>query len=159
MKTNLLFPHSFRTIGWLMFAAGTLLAVPILFLHYEPNWMEVQVPVLAGDQIFGTDRTWFTIRANNIADELTAVLFLVGAMFVAFSREKKEDEYIAKIRLDSLVWATYFNYGLLLFAILFVYDLSFYFIMLFNMFTILLFFIIRFRLVLWNAQKALNNEK
>ncbi len=159
MKTKLLFPHSCRVIGWFLFVAGILFTMSILTTHYEPTWLEFRVPVLAGDEIFGTDRTWFTTRKNNLADELASLLFLVGGLLVAFSREKTEDEYIARIRLESLVWATYVNYGLLLFAILFVYDMSFYYVMLFNLFTLLIFFIIRFRLVLWGAKKAMNYEK
>ncbi len=159
MKTNLLFPHSCSIVGWIMFVSGILFALVILITQFEPTWLTLRVPVLAGDELFGSDRTWFTTRVNNLADELASILFLVGGLMVAFSREKIEDEYIARIRLESLVWATYVNYGLLMLAILFIYDMSFYYVMLFNLFTLLIFFIIRFRLVLWSTKKAMTYEK
>ena len=82
--------------------------------------------------------------SNNILNEILGILVIVSSLFVAFSKEKSEDEYISKIRLESLVWAVYFNYGILLFSFLFIYNFSFFWVMLFNMFTVLVFFIIRF---------------
>lgn len=59
-----------------------------------------------------------SINENRLSS-IVGVLFMTGALFVAFSREKTEDEFIAKIRLESLLWATYINYGVLLFCFLF----------------------------------------
>jgi hypothetical protein len=58
-----------------------------------------------------------------------------------------------------LVWATYVNYGVLLLAFIFVYDLSFLWIMIFNMFTILAFFIIRFNWQLYKLHNTVSNEE
>ncbi|PSR57477.1 hypothetical protein AHMF7605_27395 [Adhaeribacter arboris] len=97
----------------------------------------------------------FTFIENSIVDEIIAVLVIVGGILAAFSQEKQEDEYIAKIRLESLLWATYINYGLLLFSILFVYGLGFYQIMIFHMFTVLFIFLIRFNFILYRTSKAM----
>ena len=67
---------------------------------------------------------------------------------------KDEDEYIAQIRLESLLWATYINYGFLLFSILFVYGLGFYQIMVFNIFTLLVIFLVRFNFILYKSAKS-----
>lgn len=91
---------------------------------------------------------------NNLLDELAGVLVLVGGILVAFSIEKMEDEFIAHIRLESLVWATYVNYGLLLLAILFVYGGAFLTVMIVNMFTLLIFFIVRFHIALYQANHS-----
>lgn len=68
---------------------------------------------------------------------------------VAFSREKLEDEWVNRVRLESLQWSVYLNYALLLIALLVVYDEGFFYVMVYNMFTILIFFIIRFNFVLY----------
>jgi hypothetical protein len=81
---------------------------------------------------------------NNVFDELIGLLLIAGGLFIAFSKEETEDEFIAKIRLESLVWATYFNYAILMLSVIFVYGMSFFGVLVFNMFTLLLFFIIRF---------------
>ena len=78
---------------------------------------------------------------------------------VAFSKEKQEDELIAKIRLDSLVWATYVNYAVLMFSMLFIYGMSFLWVMIFNMFTILLFFIFRFNWQVKKLNKTMSYEE
>jgi hypothetical protein len=99
------------------------------------------------------------ITKNNVLNEILGILIIIGALLVAFSKEKTEDEYIAKTRLESLVWATYFNYGILLIAILFVYDLAFFWVMVFNMFTLLLFFIVRFNYMIFKLNKTETNEE
>ena len=96
---------------------------------------------------------------NNILNEIFGILIIISSLFVAFSKEKSEDEYISKIRLESLVWAVYFNYGILLFSILFVFDFSFLWVMIFNMFTVLLFFIIRFNWQISKLKKSANYEE
>ena len=74
-------------------------------------------------------------------------------------KEKTEDEFIAMIRLESLVWATYINYGVLILALIFVYDIPFFWVLVFNMFTTLIFFIIRYNWALNNSKKSIENEK
>ena len=90
---------------------------------------------------------------NNFIDEILTTLFIVCGLIFAFSKEKIEDEMVSKIRLESLVWATYVNYGVLLFCVIFIYGLSFIQVMQYNMFTLLLFFIIRFHWTLYKNSK------
>ncbi|EJF11426.1 hypothetical protein O71_03159 [Pontibacter sp. BAB1700] len=97
----------------------------------------------------------FVLIENNIVDELVAIVAIIGGVLAAFSEEKDEDEYIAKVRLESLLWATYINYGFLLFSVLFVYGLGFYQVMLFNMFTVLFIFLIRFNYVLYKTSRSI----
>lgn len=87
---------------------------------------------------------------NNILNEILGIIMIISSVLVAFSKEVNEDEYISKIRLESLVWAVYLNYAILLLAFVFVYGMSFLWVMIFNMFTILIFFIIRFN---WQIRK------
>jgi FlaA1/EpsC-like NDP-sugar epimerase len=101
----------------------------------------------------------FGFTKVNLTGTIVGILFLIGAIFVAFSKEKREDEYIAGIRLESLLWATYINYGVLLFCFIFFYSFEFLYVMIFNMFTILIFFIIRFYYMLYRSDKSLSHEK
>ncbi|MBW7468190.1 hypothetical protein K0O23_14030 [Pontibacter aydingkolensis] len=95
-----------------------------------------------------------TLVENSIFDEVVAITAIVGGLLAAFSKEKDEDEYIAQIRLESLLWATYINYGFLLFSILFIYGSGFYQIMVFNMFTLLIIFLVRFNFILYRSARA-----
>ena len=86
----------------------------------------------------------FGFIENNVLNEILGVLIIVSGLIVAFSKEFDEDELISKMRLETLVWTIYWNYGILLAAFLLVYDFSFYWVMVFNMFTPLMLFIVRF---------------
>ncbi len=158
MRTNYLLPNSFKRIGWFLFIPGIILGTVFLIIEPEINFLNVTVFSIA-EHSFMEEREFFTFTENNVLDELSGLLIIVGALFIAFSKEKSEDEFISKIRLDSLVWATYINYTILLFAILFVYDMAFLWVMVFNMFTLLIFFIVRYNLALYNLQKQVGDEE
>lgn len=143
MKINYLFPYQFKRIGWYLLIPSSLIGLAAVVYDYQPDFLNFNVPALFIDDFFKEAQLYGMI-SNNILNEILGVLIIVSSLFVAFSKEKQEDEYISKIRLESLVWAVYFNYGILLFSFLFIYDFSFLWVMIFNMFTILLFFIIRF---------------
>lgn len=144
MKITYLFPHSFKLIGLLILIPSLILGLLFIFFDFQIEDLTLEVPALAANDIFGKEKDTFTFIQNNITDEIAAIGFILGALFFSFSREKIEDEYITKIRLESLVWAVYLNYGILIFCFLFIYNFTFLQVMLFNLFTILVFFILRY---------------
>lgn len=152
MKTNYLLPKPFKKIGWFLFIPGAILGLIILFLNPEPGFLDFKMIGLYDNDIFAGD-IQFGMVANNFIDELAGLLLIIGSIFIAFSKQPYEDEFISNIRLESLVWATYINYIILILAILFVYDYNFFWVLVFNMFTILIVFIIRFNWVLAKSSK------
>lgn len=130
MKT-LLFPHSFQRIGWIIFAISAAIGAYILFTD-------------------NTDSYLF----NNIAIIGTCI----GAILATCSREEVEDEMTGQMRLNSLLTALYINYAILIVCSLLIYDLDFLSVMLYNMFTILLIFMVVFRWKIWQVKKATENE-
>jgi hypothetical protein len=157
MNTNFLFPHWTKQIGWILLIPGVILSILFLLFESEISFFDASVFAVAKDNLFGP--TYLVVMENNILDELACILFILGALLVAFSKEQAEDEYIAQIRLASLVWATYVNYAILILAILFVYDFTFFWVLVFNMFTLLTFFLIRFNWALYRAKKQLAHEE
>jgi len=160
MKTQYLFSHKYKKFGWILFLIGFVLGIVLLTNQFEyPNW-EINVFPLIGDKPgILTKNASLIWSKNNIADELASILLIVGGLLVVFSKAKDEDEYISKIRTESLIWATYVNYGILILAVIFVYDMSFFNVLIYNMFTILFFFIIRFHYVLYKTKKSLSYEE
>lgn len=145
MKTNYLLPHKFKTLGWVLFILGIVGGLYVLTANYDQDILSTNVlSIYKGDSLFGKESGFFKIIENDILDEIVALFIILGGMFVTFSREKVEDEFIYKLRKDSLVWAVIFNYSVLIIAILFVYDFAFFDVLVFNMFTPLIFFILRF---------------
>ena len=131
MKT-LLFPHSFQRIGWVVFAISAAIGAYILFTDNTDSYL-----------------------LNNIAIIGTCI----GAILATCSREKVEDEMTEQIRLSSLLVALYINYAILIVCSLLIYDLDFLQVMLYNMFTILLIFMVVFRWKIWRVKKATENEQ
>jgi hypothetical protein len=158
MKTNYLFPNRFKKIGWLLFIPGILLGIVYLIYQSDISLFDIKVFAIAEKVIFN-DADFFTISENNVLDEISSILLIIGALLIAFSKEKTEDEFISKIRLESLVWATYINYAILILAIIFVYDMTFFWVLVFNMFTLLVFFLIRFNWALYKSKNQIGNEE
>jgi len=158
MKTNYLFSSNFKKIGWFLFVTGIILGLIYFIYQSEPTFLNVNVLTIAEQSLF-SKTSFFSITKTNLFDEIIGLFLIIGSIFIAFSKEKSEDEFISKIRLESLVWATYINYAILTLTIIFVYDLVFFWVLVFNMFTILIFFIIRFNWVLYKSKNQLQNEE
>lgn len=158
MKSNYLFPNRFKKIGWLLFIPGIILGVLYLIYQPEASFLDIKTFAIAQEELF-SQTTFFSISNNNVLDEITSLLLVIGAVFIAFSKEKSEDEFISKIRLESLVWATYINYAILVFAIIFVYDMTFFWVLAFNMFTLLVFFLVRFNWALYKTKNLISDEE
>jgi Ca2+-dependent lipid-binding protein len=83
----------------------------------------------------------------------------VGGILATCSKEKIEDEMISHIRLNSLLVSLYINYAVLIVASLLVYDLDFLQVMIYQMFTILLVFMVVFRYQVWRAKRGADDEE
>ncbi len=158
MKQNFLLPKVFKKIGWLLFIPGIILGMVYLILEDEIHFLDLTVFAIADEEVL-SKTAFFSVVKNNVFDELIGLLLIAGGLFIAFSKEETEDEFIAKIRLESLVWATYINYVILMLSVIFVYGMSFFWVLVFNMFTLLLFFIIRFNWALRKSKNLISDEK
>ena len=159
MKLNFLFPSKFKRIGWFTLIPSAIIGLSTLIYEYEPSFLDFNVPAIFVDELFSVNKKTFRMVTNNILNEILGVLIIISTFFVAFSKEKSEDEYISKIRFDSLAWAVYFNYAILILTILFIYDFAFLWVMVFNMFTVLLFFIVRFNWQISKLKKSASYEE
>ncbi len=159
MKTHFLFPNQYKKIGWFLLGLGITLHVMVGYIY--PQWdnrFVVKVFALIDDGL-NSNTNCCAVIENSIADELYLILIIAGGLLVGFSRLKSEDEFISKIRYESLVWATYFNYGLIVFFTLFVYGLSYLNVLFYNIFTLLLFFIIRFHFMIYKLNKTSGDDE
>jgi hypothetical protein len=165
MKSKLLLPHAWKTIGWLILIPTTIAGIILATTGFEADWLNARVFAAFHDNILISppdgkrESGPFSIIETNITSTVIGILFIISAMMVSFSKEKVEDEFIANLRLSSLMWSVWVNYVLLLLAFLFVYGLSFFNVMIYNMFTVLIIFIIRFNYLLLRNRNALADEK
>ncbi len=159
MKTRFLFPNQFKTLGWFLFVPSVLLTVLISVLEINADaYLNVNVWAIYADE-FLSKSTYFAVIENSIVDELLTTSMIVGGILIGFSKLKVEDEMISKIRYESLVWATYLNYGLIVLFTWFIYGTSYLNILFHNMFTLLLFFIIRFHYMIYKLNKTNQDDE
>ena len=160
MKTRYLFSHKYKFFGWIIFSIGMMLGLVLSLNEFDyPSWYVNVFPLIGEGEGLLSRNESLTWSENNIADELTSLLIIIGGILVAFSKVKQEDEYSETIRTESLIWATYVNYIVLVLSILFIYDMPFFHVMIYNMFTILLFFILRFHYMMYKSKKLMINEE
>jgi hypothetical protein len=150
-------------IGWFLLIPSTILGVLQIFYLAGSGlkFLDLKVFTIYSGSFapWGSTTVVFGFDKVNLTGTIIGILFILGAVMVAFAKEKHEDEFIAKIRLESFLWATYINYAILLFCFLFFYGIGFMYVMIFNMFTIIILFIVRFNYVLYRSTKSLLYEK
>ena len=148
-----LFNYKWKRIsGWIFY-----LTIPIgmylLFTDSFEDLLKIQVfSLFHYETIFTTSDTENIIGSrgfqwieNGFVDEILTFVIIVSGIIHSFCKEKIEDELISKLRMDSLVISLYINYGVLIFFNFFVYELSYFYVMVFHLFTILILFNLIFR--------------
>jgi hypothetical protein len=159
METRFLFPNAFKKLGWLLFVPALLAAILFRILGFDLNeYIKIPVFAIYEDRILFKDII-FGLTETGFLDELLIIGLIVGGILIGFSKLKYEDEYTVKIRYESLIWAMYFNFGLLLFFTLTIYGSTYFEVMQFNIFSSLLFFIARFHYKIYQLNKSANDEE
>ena len=162
MKTKFLLPHKFKRIGIIILLSTIAMLVVewltggLLFLQKTSIFAVVDTGMPLS---FNAEHDYFVKIQDDIRFELYSVLAIIGGIFLAFSKQRIEDEYISKIRLESLVWATYLHFILLVLSILAVYGIGFLNVLLINVFSVLILFNIRFYIILLKTKHSRRDEK
>ena len=149
---NYLFPNRFKAVSGLIFYIALIFGFYLWITDGFDEVLVVPVPDLFGtDSLFDGGSGWMQ---NSILDELFTVLIIISGIIHSFSREKIEDELISKLRLDSLIWSLYVNYTVVILATLLIYDFMYFNVLIFNLFTIILFFNLKLRFSLHKHYKS-----
>lgn len=160
MKT-LLLPHGYKKIGWILLVpsliVGIIFVVLDFHLPFEPT-INTFGYFGKGFEIGHAKQPAFRVGAIDLIPNLVSILLLIGGIFVVFSKEKTEDEFINQIRLHSLQFSVFINYALLLICILCIHGIAFLDVMVYNMFTVIFIYILRFHYLLHN-NSIIRNEQ
>lgn len=154
METKLLLPNRYKRVGWIIFVPCLVLTIlsilqvapGISFFdsdHIFAEWTNMNVAKDSGLGILFDD------SSNDLAGEILMTLTAIGFFFVAFSRERTDDEWIMKVRLESLLWAFYVHLAAFLLAVWLSYSLAFYAVLSWNMLTAPLVFLARFHWIVY----------
>ena len=143
MKARFLFPHNFKRIGILLSIPFTILGLLCLYKDFSFHFLVFNKPLffsLGHDNFLGD---------FDLTNEFAIIGTILGLILISFSKEKLEDEYVATLRLESLQWSMYVNFALLIFSTLLIYGENYYTVTIYNMFTPLIIFILRFNYLLY----------
>ena len=151
MNTTLLIAHRWKTLGWIL-TLPALIAGIYLFSLDNIDYVQVHIPNWLARFMwidhFMSDNGSTDGVDLFLLDEIISLSLLSGLLLLAFSKEKVEDEWIQKVRLESLQWSVLINTLLLMGFTIFAHGIPFLTVMVYNMFTPLLIFVGRFYWIL-----------
>ncbi|RAI91557.1 hypothetical protein [Algoriphagus yeomjeoni] len=149
MLSKILLPHRFQKFGWILLLPFAVLLFAATYSGFEFSWLNI-----SSAESQGGISDFFDPDKENFSVEFAMIGVFLSLFLIAFSKEKEEDEYIQKLRLDSLLVACYTHTFILIIATLMLYGFGFLEFMGYNLFTIQLIFIGRFKWVLYKQGQS-----
>ena len=151
---NYLFNYKYKKIsGWIFY-----LSIPIgLFLLWNDRIHDVfvvNVFSIFSYEWIGSERTGFGWIENGLGDEIFTLLIIVSGLINSFSKEKIEDELISRIRLESLSLSLFISFGLIIISTFLVFNINYMYVLVFNLFLIILLFNLIFKFRLFKHYKS-----
>jgi hypothetical protein len=138
MMKMFLLPYRFKLVGWILVIAALILTG--FYMWFDFN---LKMPVFALISSFLETRMLVTFRTN-VADELIMLLFIIGMGMAVGSKERIETEAIVKVRAAAMIKALFTNSILLLISVLFVYGSVFITILVLNLVSFQVFYLLFF---------------
>ncbi|MBP1645045.1 MAG: hypothetical protein H6Q16_620 [Bacteroidetes bacterium] len=162
MKKTFLFPTCFRKIGWII-SIVTLLYFVIGVIFFEAKYdFNFKMPAIVGYgeiPFFSEETKYFVLAHTSFITTLFPVLMIIGLVFIAFSRERNEDEYVSKIRERALVWSVLATCAVLILANLLIYGLDALYVFWFDFLFFLLLFVIKFRIDIFRFNRSAKKDE
>jgi hypothetical protein len=133
-----LLPYKYKWVGAVLVFSGL---VGLVFF----TWFDfvLTLPVFAVFSSFFETKI-FTTYWTNVSDELIMLSLLCGLFLMVFSKEKAESGILDKLRAKAFAKAILSNMCLLVLSIIFVYGKDFLAILLLNLFSAFIFYLIYF---------------
>jgi hypothetical protein len=132
MKRLALFPSYWKFIALLLLAGSIALSIANDKYNFEFSWLSY--PKVHHNDIFN----------NNLTDEVWLTGLVGSLLILCFCKERIEDEYVQAIRLHAWQWAVVTNYLLFMIATWTVYGLQFLGIVMYNVLTPLVIYLLIF---------------
>lgn len=133
---NLLFPHVFRPIGWIMLIPTLILGILLL------------CDILSIDGVTET-----------ILIDTSIIGIALGSVFVTCSRERIEDEMTIAIRLRALLTSLYVYVAFLIIWTLTVNGLAYLYVMAVSLVMMPIIFVVRFKYEMYKYYKIKSDEE
>jgi hypothetical protein len=150
---NYLFDNKYKKISGLVFYLTSIIGLYLLLTDRISDLFTLNVYSLFSESF--SDLTygggWIE---NGLGDEIFTTIIIISGLINSFCKEKIEDELISKIRLESLTMSLFISYGLVILSTFLIYNLSYMYVLVFNLFIILILFNLIFRYRLYEHYKS-----
>ena len=148
MNKNYLFPHQFRIVGWVLAIVAVVGYLWLPEIHFK-------MPSLYFDTFFDNENeSGFFRMARTNSLSIAMILLTIGLLFIGFSKEKVEDEFVQYLRAQSLIWATYVTATLFIATTLLIYGIAYIYVPFLVFYVFLILFIIKFRIEVHRFNKG-----
>lgn len=137
MKKFLL-PYPWKFAGIFLSLCGIVLAIFYLWFDFR-----FTLPVFAVYSSF-LETKMFTTFSTNFADDLILLLLLCGFGLIVFTKERIESEQMDLFRIKAVVIAFIANIIFLIFSVLFIFGSGFIGVLVLNLFSLPIFYLIIF---------------
>ena len=142
---NLLFPHIFQLIGWIMFVPS-MIAGGIIFSGFLP--FDGIMELLSYDGMTET-----------IVNDIVIIGIALGSLFIVCSKERIEDEMTSSIRLSSILNSIYAYVALLVACTILINGVDFIIFAFINLSILPILFVCNFRLEMHRYNKMFADEE
>lgn len=133
---NLLFPRSFRLVGWILFVPAIIMGILIV-----------------------SGSCALTGVAETVENDAVIIGIALGAVFIVCSKEAREDEMTRSIRLSALLNALYVYVVLLIASTLLINGVEFFWFMVVNLVLLPVIYVVMFRLEMHRYNKMSEDEE
>ena len=149
-----LFSNKFKKTSSVVFYLSILVGLFLLLTDRIQDIFVVNVFSIFSYEWFGSEQTGFGWIENGLGDEIFTLLIIVSGLINSFSKEKIEDELISRIRLESLSLSVFISFGLIIISTFLVFDINYMYVLVFNLFLIILLFNLIFKFRLFKHYKS-----
>lgn len=148
MNRIILLPYPFKRIGWALFIPTALFGILMAIDGFNgfPSFL------LPGDA--GSNST-----LDAVSNNIVLIGVLAGSLLITCSRERIEDELIGRIRLNALLVALYINILWAVITSLALYNFDYLYVMVINLVSLPILFLIIERVLLWRLRKEASHEE
>ena len=94
MGANILLPHTFRQLGWIILVPAAILGMMVLFDNFSLEFLDSRmITIYKSDSVPlispKTQGHWFQIIEVNFTQTIIGLLNIFALLFIAFSKEKR----------------------------------------------------------------------
>jgi hypothetical protein len=126
--------NRYKIPGFILILAGMALTAV-----YTLHRVDLTIPAFAVYSSY-IETKYFSIIRTNFFEEVIFTTLFIGFILTSFSKERNEHEYYSVLRGKSWQGAILLNTAMLLFFSLFVFGRGFMMILIFNLFSVFIFY-------------------